>query len=181
MNLKIPAGITTVALIAAFWIWAHHEDLEHTGFEWAYRSKYYPVHGDGCQLLEKTLGADAQLPQKLMAVMAWTNDKDAARNPYGLDFPAFSDVQHQALVRLLAIQKKSFQVSPPPQHRATTRIDHTGAFVIDSDANGMIVEGTASVYPDEFDQHPWEGNYLLERFKFDAQGKLLERSAVHTN
>lgn len=158
-----------------FKVWAEREELECDGIGWAWRSKYYPVSGDGCQLLDRTLGAQSRTPRELLQVMRWQYHKDPARNPHGLGFPDFFDVQHQALVRLLALQQEVFGNSVPPQHEKTVRADHSGVRVRAEDAAGMTVEGTASVFPDEFDDHPWEGYFRYEAFQFDKDGRLLSR------
>ncbi len=168
------AGICVCWL--ALWYWAHREDLEHDGFAFVWRSQYFAVGGDGCGLLDKTLGASARVPGELLKVLDWRYDRDSAKNPYGLGHPAFFDVQHQALVRLLALQRKEFRVEVPPQRTPTLQMDHSGARV-DERVHGIItVSGSASVYPDWFDAHPWEGYFFWETFTFDESGKLLIRA-----
>jgi hypothetical protein len=168
-------AVASVVGIIAFWNWAHREDLEPDGMEWAYRSKYFPVEGDGCQILDRTLGSDARSPKRLLEVLGWTYNEDASKNPHALGHPEFFDVQHQALVRLLALQEDRFGIVPDARHTSTLLVDHTGAKVVEV-ANGVhVVDGSASIYPNQFDEHPWEGYFTWERFKFEQDGRLVER------
>ena len=161
----------------ALW-WCHVEDLRHDGFEWCYRSKYFPVKGDGCGDLERVLTVDANSPQILLTVFEWEYDSGASKNPYHLDRRTFYDVRHQALVRLLALQKKEFGTKAPPQSDHQYGIDHSGVSVLSvNKAGDYLIEGTGSIFPDHFGQHPWEGYYHVEQFLFDSTGKLLDRGA----
>lgn len=165
-----------VVSIVSLKLWVAKEDLEFDGSAWAYRSKYYSVKGDGCALLDKNLGASSARPAELLNVLAWKYDKDPGNNPFNLGFPDFFDVQHQALVRLLALQQKNFGISPPPPTHGSGGMDHTGASLTKIENGIFVVSGSASVYPDSFDDHPWEGYFRWETFRFDRDGKFISRS-----
>ena len=172
-------SVTLAVGIIVIWNWTHREDLERDGVEWAYRSKYFPIEGDGCQMLDRTLGSDARSPKRLLEVIGWGYNEDASKNPHGLGHPEFFDVQHQALVRLLALQEDRFGIVPESQHTSSLFVDHTGAKLVEA-ANGVyVVEGSASIYPDRFDEHPWEGYFAWERFSFEQDGRLIERLPVN--
>ena len=178
MKLWIAVILFVIVSAVVLGIWAHQEDMEHDGFAFVYRSKYFSVDGDGCDLLDQKLGTGSRSPTRLLEVLQWLYDEDASKNPHGLGYPEFFDAQHQALVRLLALQESEFGKEPPAQHWETLRADHTGVRFISSQNGVHLIEGSASVYPDEFDQHPWEGYYLWERFHFDGTGRLLDRSPI---
>ena len=133
---------------------------------------------DGCELLDKKLGEDAQSPTKLLEVIAWEYNDDSSKNPHALGFSDFFDIRHQALVKLLAIQHKVFGDALPEQHHKTLRVDHSGARVIEENTDIVIVEGSSSIFPDEVDEPNGDGYYRWEHFTFDRSGKLISRSAI---
>lgn len=174
---KIILSLMLLAItgFGGFMYWAHIEDLEHDGFAWTYRSKYYGVKGDGCSLLDKTLGASSTDPTELLKVLGWSYDEKPMKNPFGLGFPDFFNVQHQALVRLLALQPTKFGIQPSLRQRYGGGRDHTGAKLISIEDGNYVVSGSASIRPDSFDDHPWEGYFAWEIFRFDRAGKFISR------
>ena len=133
---------------------------------------------DGCGLLDQKLGADARSPTKLLSVLGWRYDRDSTKNPHGLGHPEFFDIQHQALVRLLALQEDLFGKPAPPQHTETLLVDHAGASLISFENGVYLVDGSASIHPDEFDEPRPGGYFRWERFRFGGEGRLLDRSPI---
>jgi hypothetical protein len=134
--------------------------------------------GDGCELLDEKLGTESRSPAKLLEVIGWQYDRDQSKNPYGLVHPEFFDVQHQALVRLLALQADEFGIDVPEQITNTLRVDHSGAMLVKSDSTGVVINGSSSTKPDEFDGPHSDPYYRWERFEFDSSGRFQRRAPI---
>src|SRR4051794_37049630 len=88
------AAVPLIALMGLFLWWRMY------GAEEWQRRYYYPVPvGDGCQLLDQTMGGHARDPQALLETIAW--DFEVGPNLYKLGQHEVWDAQHQALIRLL--------------------------------------------------------------------------------
>jgi hypothetical protein len=134
---------------------------------------------DGCMLLDQSLASEARSPKKLLEVMGWRYDRDPSRNPYGLGYPEFFDLQHQALVRLLALQDDVFGINVPAQNTSTLRVDHSGAMLLRSNSEGIVIDGSSSMQPDEFNGPHSDPYYIWERFEFDESGRFQRRTSVN--
>ncbi len=161
MKSRIVALVIVLSAVlgSAFWI---HDQLIY----------------DGCVLLDRTLGPDARTPAKLFDAIGWKYDEDRRKNPYGLGYPEFYDVQHQALVRLVSMQKELFGEKGLPQCQRSIGMDSGGALMISFKGGVYVIEGSASIDPDYYDKFVThdEGYYRWERFSFGKNGKLLGRS-----
>lgn len=133
---------------------------------------------DGCALLDQNLRSEARSPEKLLEVIGWKYDVDTSRNPYGLGFPEFFDFQHQALVRLLSLQHETFGIDVPKQNTNTLRVDHSGAMLISSHSESIVIDGSSSLKPDDFDGPHSDPYYMWERFEFDRSGRFQRRSPI---
>lgn len=132
-------------------------------------------------LLDSRLGASAWQPTNLLTVLAWEYH-DKGTNPLSLGYPDFFDFQHQALLRLLDIQKREFGLSTAPRATNGTYIDHSGVWLVGRTNSQIIVIGTGTLKPvyfkhkSLFDQ---EGYWQEEQFTFAPDGRLLSRES-HT-
>lgn len=136
------------------------------------------ANSDGCDLLDEKLGSEARSPAKLLEVIGWHYDRDPSRNPHGLGYPEFFDVQHQALVRLLALQEDEFGIDVPNQITETLLVDHSGAMLVSATTTDIVIDGSSSTQPDEFDGPRSDPYYRWERFEFDSSGRLQSRSPI---
>lgn len=138
-------------------------------------------------LLERTLGEKATNPGALLNVLAQQTDD---KNPYGLEPHQWSDLQHQALLRLIDLQKPRFGVASvrPAVHgdgaessfaHVETRTGKTGTV-----PGSIVVVGTQSREPDHWDKtYYWfgfwpvheEGYYYMERFYLTPEDRLVKR------
>ena len=134
--------------------------------------------GDGCELLDEKLGSQARSPGKLLEAISWKYDRDQSRNPHGLGHPEFFDLQHQALVRLLALQEDKFGIDIPDQITDTIRVDHSGAMLVSTTSSGVVIDGSSSTKPDEFDGPHSDPYYRWERFEFNSSGRFQRRSPL---
>jgi len=141
------------------------------------RRKYFPMPvGDGCQLLDQTLGSHARDPAALIDVFSW-RFKDGP-NPHGLVFPDFFDVQHQALIRLLDLQLPLFGSKVSPPAGSGLKIDHSYAVLRSRNDSVIVVEGTPTLRPTAWDLRPWEGYWQAETLRLTPEGRLISREAV---
>lgn len=172
-TVQIVGGLTAVMLVGLFvglFIVWH----DYRSEEWQ-RRQYFPMPvGDGCQLLDRTLGKHAREPQALFDVLAW--HFEGGPNPYNLGLDQFCDVQHQALIRLLDLQGTVFHTSVAPPSSPCTGVDHTYAVERSRDTNLVVIEGTPTLRPTHWDR-PWEGYYDEETLEFAPDGRLLSRKA----
>lgn len=149
--------------------------LVAAGMYFAHRS---PRYG----LLDAHLGASAWQPAALLDVLSWSC-RDNNENPFGLGQPEFFDVQHQALLRLIDIQRHHFGRSTPPRNEHGTCIDHSFARVIERTDARIVVIGTATLRPRHYDKNSIHGPYpywQMERLTFSPAGELLFREG-HIN
>jgi hypothetical protein len=133
---------------------------------------------DGCVLLDQKLGSEARSPEKLLEVIGWQYDRDQSKNPYGLGHPEFFDLQHKALVRLLALQDDAFGIDVPVQNPNTLKVDHSGAMLVSSNSEVVVIDGSSSMKPDEFNGPHSDPYYRWERFEFDRSGRFQRRAAM---
>ena len=134
------------------------------------------IGSDGCELLDRKLGVEARTATKLIEVIGWQYDRDQSKNPYGLGHPEFFDLQHQALVRLLALQQDEFGIHLPEQISHTLRVDHSGAMLVNSNSSRILIDGSSSTKPDVFDGS--DSYYRWERFEFDSSGRFKGRTQL---
>ena len=132
---------------------------------------------DGCVQLDREFGRDAYSPKKMLETLNWSY-REPTDNITIIGGSAV--IQRQALVRLLALQEREFGVVVGPKHKDTLQLDHYGAGVIQRVGGGYVVEGCANLEPDEIMTHADGADvyYKWERFHFDAEGRLLKRSAI---
>jgi hypothetical protein len=158
--------ITSLALVCAF-AWWHHSGYD----QWQPRQYYPHPPSDGCALLDQTLGSHARDRLALLEVLRWRYRQDGP-NPHGLALSRFCDVQHEALLRLMALQSDQIPSAPVP----STLIDHTFIQIQSESPDRVVVLGTPSLLPDYYGR-PWEGYWRMELLTFTREGRLLSRAA----
>jgi hypothetical protein len=129
------------------------------------------------ELLDSRLGESAWQPTKLLEVMSWEY-KENSQNPFGLGHPDFFDFQHQALLRLIDIQRRHFGHSAPPRNKLGTYIDHCFVAMKERSASQIIIIGTATLKPCRYDNssiHEPDPYWQMERLTFSPSGELLSR------
>jgi hypothetical protein len=133
------------------------------------------------ELLDSKMGDSAWQPTKLLEAISWEY-KENRQNPYGLGHHEFSAFQHQALLRLIDIQRKQFGHSAPNRNKEGTYIDHCCAYIKERNASQIVVIGTATLNPchnDNSSVHGPDPYWQMERLTFSPTGELLFRHA-HT-
>jgi len=133
------------------------------------------------KLLESHFGSGSHEPTNLFEIMSWQFRSDGP-NPHGLSLHEFSDIQHQALLQLLDIQRDLFRHPALPRATGGTYIDHTVAEIRERSDTRIIVIGTGSrkpVYYDRSSVHGPEPYFQLERFTFTSKGELISRESYN--
>ncbi len=132
-------------------------------------------------LLDSRLGASAWQPTNLLAILSWEY-RDDGKNPLHLGRPDFFDFQHQALLRLLDIQKREFGLSGPSRATNGTYIDHSEVWVVGRTNSQIVVIATGTLKPVLFENRSifdQDGYWQEEQFTFAPDGRLLSRES-HT-
>jgi hypothetical protein len=126
-------------------------------------------------LLERTLGGRSRDPKALLETLTWEYRGNGS-NAYGLDHPAFFDVQHSALLRLLDLQKSRFNTSIPKSKTGGVRIDHSLVRVNSTNGSNLVILGTPTLKPVRY-HRPEEGYWEMHFFEFTPEGRLVSRHA----
>jgi len=130
-------------------------------------------------LLDSRLGASAWQPTNLIAILSWEYHADN-QNPFGLGHPEFFDFQHQALLRLIDVQRAQFGHRAPRRATSGTYIDHSFAHVSERTNSRVVVLGTGTLKAVHFDRssvHGPDPYWQMERFTFTLDGQLLSRES----
>ena len=130
-------------------------------------------------LLDSRLGASAWQPTNLLAILSWEYGTDG-QNPLGLGHPDFFEFRHQALLRLLDIQRSQFGHSPPRRTTGGTLINHSFAHATEHSNSRVVVIATGTLKPVHFDDSSVHGPnpyWQMERFTFGSSGQLLSRES----
>jgi hypothetical protein len=98
------------------------------------------------KLLDHHLGAKAWDPAALVVVLGWEYQPDN-NNPYGLGHPDFFDVKHQALLRLLDLQKQAFGRSALARRKNGVFVDSSFARIASRSESEIVVLGTGTFEP----------------------------------
>lgn len=132
-----------------------------------------------CKLLDLHLGSSAWDPTALLIAMTWEYQPDN-NNPHGLGHPDFFDVQHQALLRLLDLQKTAFGRAALSRCKDGTFVDSSFAKAISRTESEIVVLGTGTLEPCHYDYssiHGPDPYWQVERFRFTPRGQLLGRES----
>ena len=138
---------------------------------------YFSLRPRSYPLLDSRLGASAWQPTNLVAILSWEYHTDH-HNPFALGHPEFWHFQHQALLRLIDVQRTQFGHRAPPRATSGTYIDHSFAYLSERTNSRVVVLGTGTLKPVHFDRssiHGPDPYWQMERFTFTLAGQLLSR------